>query len=230
MTFRYTIGAAVPATAACVLLLGLSATGAAQDAETSPGETYAQLLAEADSLRRYNSRTEQLLTAQQGDIASLNEQLVEIDATAAAIPPLLERMHAGLTEFVADDLPFLPDERADRLNRLEEIMAQEGMPSEKFRRLMEAYLIELEYGRSLEAYRGTLTDGREANIVRLGRVALLYRTIDGAENGYWDAAAGAWVADQAYARVIEQALGIATEQLAPDLITVPVPAAEESRS
>jgi hypothetical protein len=82
----------------------------------------------------------------------------------------------------------------------------------------------------MSAYRQTLADGRDAEMVRLGRVVLLYRTIEDGETGYWDNQRKEWVADPASARVIEEALAIAKEERAPDLITVPVPAAQGGRS
>ena len=97
-------------------------------------------------------------------------------------------------------------------------------------RLLEAYQIELEYGRTMSAYKDKLADGREAEFVRLGRVSLYYRTADGAESGYWDNQQKMWVADRNSARLIEQALAIAKEQKAPDLIVVPVPAPQGGRS
>jgi hypothetical protein len=54
--------------------------------------------------------------------------------------------------------------------------------------------------------------------------------VDGTETGYWDNEQKAWVVDEDYDRAIEQALRIAKQEGAPDLITVPVPAAQESRS
>jgi len=102
--------------------------------------------------------------------------------------------------------------------------------SEKFRRVMEAYQIEMEYGRTMSSYQQTLADGREAEMVRLGRVSLMYRTVEGGETGYWDNERKEWVADPDSAAVIEEALSIAKEEKAPDLITVPVPAPQGSRS
>jgi hypothetical protein len=61
-------------------------------------------------------------------------------------------------------------------------------------------------------------------------VTLLYRTLDGTESGYWDNQQKAWVPDPDSARQIEQALDIATEETAPDLIIVPVPAPQGGRS
>ena len=70
--------------------------------------------------------------------------------------------------------------------------------SEKYRLILEAYQIELDYGRTLEAYEGRLGTGADARTVefaRLGRVSLMYRTLDGSETGYWDADQKDWVVD-----------------------------------
>jgi hypothetical protein len=59
----------------------------------------------------------------------------------------------------------------------------------------------------------------------VGRESLLYRTVDGKESGYWDASAHKWTADPDDARAILNAIKIAKEQIAADLVTIPVPAA-----
>lgn len=99
--------------------------------------------------------------------------------------------------------------------------------AERYRRLLEAYQIELDYGRTMAAYKGKLADGREADFVRVGRVTLLYRTTDGEESGYWDAQQKQWVMDNDYNKAVENAVLIATKESAPDLVTVPVPAPQE---
>src|SRR5690606_24152849 len=101
--------------------------------------------------------------------------------------------------------------------------------SEKFRRLLEVYSIELEYGRTMEAYEGRV-DGEPADIVRLGRVALMYKKKSGGEVGYWDRNQGAWVVNPRYTRDIEAAIRIAKEESVPDLIIVPLPVPEGGRS
>ena len=62
-------------------------------------------------------------------------------------------------------------------------------PSEKFRRVMEAYQIEMDYGRTLEAYSGLHTvDGQERDVdfLRVGRTAFIFQTRDGSSLGIWN--------------------------------------------
>ena len=49
-------------------------------------------------------------------------------------------------------------------------------------------------------------------------------TLDGGETGYWDAEQHNWVADESYADDIEEAIRVARQEGAPDLLRVPVPA------
>jgi seryl-tRNA synthetase len=211
-------------------LLALAAVGNAVAQQPTAGERYARTLAEADVTARYNVQIEQQLRSQQEEISSLEAQVAALDATAIDVQPLLQRMFDDLVEFVDNDVPFFKEERDTRIGRLREIMASvDASASEKFRRIMEAYQIEMEYGRTMSSYKQTLADGREAEMVRLGRVSLMYRTVDG-ETGYWDNTSKAWVADPDSAALIEEALSIAKEERAPDLITVPVPAPQGGRS
>ena len=167
-------------------MLAIATTGAGVAQETG-GDRYARTLAEADLTARYNVQIEQQVSSQQQEIASLEQQIAALDATAVDVQPLLQRMFDDLVEFVANDVPFFKDERDQRIARIRELMASvDASPSEKFRRVMEAYQIEMEYGRTMSSYKQTLTDGREAEMVRLGRVSLMYRTVEDGETGYWD--------------------------------------------
>jgi seryl-tRNA synthetase len=211
-------------------VLSIAAAGAGIAQETG-GDRYARALAEAAITARYNTQIEQQLRSQVEEIASLEQQVAALDATAVDVQAMLQRMYDELVQFVQNDVPFFKAERDERVARLTELMANvEASPSEKFRRLIEAYQIEMEYGRTMNAYRQTMADGRDAEMVKLGRVALMYRVIDGGETGYWDQDAKQFVADPDSARQIEEALSIAKEERAPDLIIVPVPAPQGGRS
>lgn len=194
------------------------------------GELYAQLLADAEALAAHNELVSRQLEVQTEQIRKLQAEISALDETAAALEPLLLRMQAALQEFVAQDLPFV-DPVSDRGSRLARLQSQMSDPAisqaERYRRLLEAYQIELDYGLRLETYHGQLDDGREAEFVRVGRITLLYQTANGDEVGYWDRTARQWVVDKSYRRAIATALRIASKELAPDLIAVPVPAPRE---
>jgi chromosome segregation ATPase len=208
-------------------LAGIVSVALAQDT----ANRYAQLLKEAEIATRYNAHIEQLLQSQESEISSLEAQLATMDETVLEVPNLLQRMFDDLEQFVSSDLPFLRQERTERIARLRELMDQvDAMPSEKYRRLMEAYQIEMEYGRTMDFYRDTLADGREAEFVKLGRVSLMYQTLDGTETGYWDRQQGTWVVDDRYAEAVETAIRMANNEGARELLTIPVPAAQEGRS
>lgn len=206
-----------------VLVSAMLATGTAVAQET--GSEYAKVMAEVDQYSQYNAHLQQMLQSQQSEIESLTQQIAGLDTTAEQMQPLVQKMFTSLEGFVANDLPFLPKERRERIETLRALMQKEGGLAEKFRRLLEAYMIEIEYGRTMEAYPGEL-DGREVQFLHLGRISLLYRTTDGKETGYWDRDAKSWVVDSDYARAVEEAIRMAGESLAPDLLTLPVHAAE----
>jgi hypothetical protein len=215
---------------ALALALGAGASFAvAEDA----GARYARLLADTESLAAHNALIQRQIGSQESELVELQKQLASIEGTSAEFAPLLERMFRQLDEFVAADLPFLDpvSDRKARIERLRELMTAEGTsPGERFRRLLEAYQIELEYGRTMADYKSTLPDGREAEFVRVGRISLMYRTLDGEETGYWDASQKQWVVDDDYEAAVVEALRMSRKELAPDLNAVPVPAPQEVRS
>jgi hypothetical protein len=195
---------------------------------------YAQAMADAESLERFNRQLEEQVRSQEEEIASIQQQLVEIETTTREVQPLMQQMVDTLARFIELDVPFLLDERTARVENLKSLMPRADIPiSEKYRLILEAYQIELEYGRTLDAYEGRLGTGSDARTVefaRLGRVSLMYRTLDGSETGYWDANQKTWVVDDSYAEAVEEAIRVARGDGAPDLLTVPVPAPQEVRS
>lgn len=188
---------------------------------------YRQMLAESQSLKLYNQQLEQQVTSQQAEVDTINRQLGEIETTSREVQPMMQRMVATLADFVKLDIPFLPEERSARVAQLKELMTRADISvSEKYRRIVEAYQIEIEFGRTIEAYQGKVGD-KTVDFLRAGRVALLYQTLDGKETGYWDADAKTWRADSGYRDAIKAGLKVAKKQAAPDFITVAVHAPKE---
>jgi len=138
-------------------------------------------------------------------------------------------MYSVLENFVQMDIPFLKQERQNRLNEIKQIMNRADVSvSEKYRRLMEAYQIENTYGNTLEAYQGVETiNGKELSVdyLRIGRLALIYQTLDRNTQAYWNPRKKEWERlSSRYRRNIENGLKIARKQLAPNLLTIPIPA------
>jgi chromosome segregation ATPase len=205
-----------------------------QDRTLDAAGRYAQAMTEAESYEKYNDQLREQVKSQTEEIASIQQQLVDIETTNREVQPLMDKMVRALDRFVALDVPFLIEERTARVENLKRILARSDVTiSEKYRLILEAYQIELEYGRTLESYEGVLNAGdnrRTVEFVRLGRISLMYRTLDGSETGYWDAAQKQWVVDNSYAEAIEQAIRVANQDGAPELLTVPVPAPQEVQS
>jgi hypothetical protein len=190
---------------------------------------YQAALRQQESLRIYNRQLESLLAAQETERASLEEQIDQVELVSRDVTPLMLRMIDALSTFVSLDVPFLEGERAERILDLQKLMHRADVTeAEKYRRIMEAYQIENEYGRTIEAYRSTLArDDKEVtvNFLRVGRIALVYQTLDESEAGVWNQDSRRWEPLEASFRsAIREGLRIARKQTAPDLIRLPLPA------
>jgi hypothetical protein len=146
----------------------------------------------------------------------------------------MTQMIGGLEQFVALDVPFLLEERQERVAKLKELMERDDVTvAEKFRKVTEAYQIENDYGSTIEAYKDTVNiEGgtREVDFLRVGRIGLIYQSQDGKVSGAWDQSARQWEAlGNESKNQIKFALQIATKQKAPDLVLLPVPAPEASQ-
>lgn len=205
------------------------------DATRQALERYRQAIEQREQLADYNARLADMVNAQADELVALEMQLDSIEDTQRELLPLMQRMYASLEQFVALDLPFLPEERAERLAQLDDLLKSANVSvAEKYRRLVEAYQIESDYGRTLEAWRGTLGESeqvRVVNFLRLGRVMLFYQSLDGREQGYWDAQSGDWTAlPDSYRRNLEQGLNIARQQQTPVMLRLPLPPVSEQES
>jgi len=190
---------------------------------------YRQVLRQTESLRIYNDQLGKLVTSQQDELTSIEAQLDNVETTQREIVPLMLKMIEVIAEFVDLDVPFLPDERQQRIATLETLMERADVSlAEKYRRILEAYQVETEYGRTIEAYQGELAlagDKRTVDFLRIGRVSLYYLTLDGLHAGVWD---NGWKEiDAAYLPSIEKGLKVARKQLPPDLLVLPIKKAVE---
>lgn len=198
------------------------------DATRAALTEYRQASTQAEALTEYSERMQQLVQTQAAEIASLQQQIDSVADTQREMVPLIRRMIESLDAFVALDLPFLLEEREERIARLQALLVEpEVSVAELYRRVLEAYQIESDYGRTLEAWRGPLGEGEQQRVVeflRVGRLMLFYQSLDGQQQGYWDTAQGQWQAlPSSYRRALDQGMAIARNEQTPQLLRLPMP-------
>jgi hypothetical protein len=188
-------------------------------------EQYRTTLRESEGLKLYLQQLRAQLNSQEEEMEVIREESAQLDRTNIEIQPLMGRMLGSLEQFVELDVPFLKTDRVMRVEKLKEMMPRADVTvSEKYRRIIEAYQIEMEYGRTIEAYKGKLAD-KEVEFLRVGRVGLFYQTPDGGETGYWDTDKKDWTVDNQYANGVRDGLKVALKQTSPNLLIVPMQAA-----
>ena len=125
------------------------------EAANAAVQEYRQVNRQIADLRTYNTQLQTLIDDQEREVASLQGQIENITYVERQIMPLMLRMTEPISQFVNADIPFLVEERHDRVSGLTALMDRSDVTtSEKYRRLMEAYGIENEYGWTMESYRG----------------------------------------------------------------------------
>jgi len=187
-----------------------------------------------DQMKRYNSNLAGLVNDQTSRIASLNNQLGHVADVEHGIVPLMEQMIAGLKNFIKLDMPFHRKDRMAAAQKLEDLMTDSDVTiSEKYRQIMAAYGTELDYGKTVDAYRGQLTlNGKpqQVQFLRIGRVALCYQTLNQSQTGCWNSAQDQWVVNGGYRRNVTNGLSVARKQTTPSLLILPVLAPQQPLS
>jgi len=191
---------------------------------------YRTYKSETESFDAYSKQLATQIQSQAEEIARTNAEMAEIETTTREVLPMMQNMLDTLARFVELDVPFLLAERSKRVAGLKEMMTRADVSvSEKYRRIVEAYVVEMEYGRTIEAYEDKLGGGddRTVQLLRIGRVSLLYQTMDGKETGYWDADKKGWVVNNDYQHAFREGVHVAKKMGAPDILLAPVQAPKE---
>jgi len=193
-------------------------------------DQYRAVNKEIDGLKVYNRLMRAQVEGQQATLEDIGLSMDQVDVINRQIFPLMERMIDGLEQSVSLDIPFLMVERTKRVSDLKGIMERSDVSvAEKFRKVMEAYQIENEFGWTSEHFTQSLTiDGvtRSFNMLRIGRIGLYFQSDDAKVTGRWDNEARQWVMDDSARNEIRKGLRMARQLIAPELISIPVPAAE----
>jgi len=188
---------------------------------------YKTVLKEIEGLKVYNRQLEKQIANQEKEMADLTQSIDDVTLIERQITPLMLRMIDGLEQFVNLDIPFLLDERLERVERLREIMDRADVAvSEQFSQILKAFQIENEYGRTMEAYTDTINlEGveREVDLLKMGRIALVYQSPDGEDTGFWNGTTGAWEPlDNQFKTPVRNGIRMARKQLTVDMLTLPI--------
>jgi len=189
---------------------------------------YRSVVRETEAMKIYNDNLDRVVDDQRSEIESVNRQLSELESTNRGVVPLMLDMIEALDQIVEADVPFRLEERRARVDRLRIMMDQaEVTASEKYRRVMEAYQGELEFGRTTEAYSDTLPGSEQTvDFLRVGRTLLVYQTSDNRTTGWFNPSTQTFeeLDDDRFRMEVKKGLAIARNEKAPDLVMLPVPA------
>ena len=167
------------------------------------------------------------LVKQQQVIEELKEKKISARRIRMELEPLLDQLIVKLEKEIKADLPFLQTERMERLEFLKSSLADYHIDlSEKLRRILEALRVEAEYGKTVEKTEAMLTLNEKPTkvmMIRIGRIALYYRTLEGKQIGFWNTETNAWEQlPSAYASDLAKAAEMASGKRAVELLRLPV--------
>lgn len=178
-------------------------------------------------LAGYVEQLEQEASAAEQQRAGLQAELNRVASTGTDLLPLTQRMLAELEAHVARDLPFLQEVRRRRIDEAKALLTDpQRSQAEKFRRVLEAWRSEVEYGYTIGA-EDAATDcaGQSGNatLVRIGRVGL-YCVDAGGKGARWDAAGKRWapLEDADDVAEVAKAAAMAREKQPAELLVLPV--------
>ena len=189
---------------------------------------YRNLLNQIESLRAYNNQLENVVNDQREQITAINLEMTTLEQTNRAVVPMIIEMIDSLGQLVKADIPFKLEDRENRIMDLEKMLSNSDVTTaEQYRKVTEAYSIELDYGSSVEAYTGNLPSGKQVDFLRVGRTTLVYQTLNQEVSGWWNPVKNDFeTLDRKFNSEIKEAIRIAQKQASPNLAGLPVMGAE----
>lgn len=199
---------------------------AADDAADAAVREFRAIRQQIDNIKLFVDQQNIFLESQKSEISSLNDQLGTVEQIKQGMVPMMLRMTIALEDSVRNDVPFLLEERLERIERVKAALSNpEVSPAEQYRVVLNAFKIEVSYGQGLDSYEGAHPErpGNVVNFLRFGRAAFVYMTKDESEIARYDVASKSWNAlggDQALA--MRKAIRVAKGEAAPDIVYAPV--------
>ncbi|WP_409433451.1 DUF3450 domain-containing protein [Litorimonas sp. RW-G-Af-16] len=187
---------------------------------------YRAVLQQKDNIELFVAQQEIFRASQESEIVSLKRQLGTVEQIKQGMSPMMLKMAVALEDSVNSDLPFNINERLARVEDVKNVLANPDVsPAEQYRRVLNAYKIEVSYGQGIDSYEGAhpTKPGNVVNFIRFGRTSLVYVSKDETEIARYNLATKSWEslsgADEIQMR---QATRIAKGEAAPNIVFAPV--------
>jgi hypothetical protein len=184
-----------------------------------------------EGLRVYNAQMRKQIERQEERLKEIDKTMKEAQVMQRQVPPFTRRMLAGIEKSIELDMPFHLAERKERIAFAKAAIDNPTVsPAEGLRQVLETFNVEMEYGRKLDSYKDTIEiegQQREVNVLRVGRLALVYQSSDRSLTGAWDNKKQEWVPlDNSYRNPTRKGLRIANRLATVDMLELPIQNAE----
>lgn len=202
------------------------------NAASSTFEEFKQENDNLEALLVLNAEYRKLISIQEENIRTLDESIANVEVVTREIPFLMDKMLTSMEQFVELDLPFQLEQRRNRVQFARAAIDNPDVSiAEKFRQVLVLYQNETLYGRTHETYPSTINvagSDRDVNILRVGRIALMFQTTDRQITGRWDNSTRSWVELPVgeYRTAIQSAIRVSQGLDAPRIIELPIVAPE----
>jgi len=188
---------------------------------------YRAARAQVDYLQKRKDFEEKEVRALDEGIAEMNRRLIESVRLQDNLEDSLNAVIGRLDQWVARDIPFLKEERSNRLAAVRaEVAKPDVTGAEKLRRVLEALQVEANYGNTVDVFQERIVVGDEeifADILKIGRVSVYWRTPDGTRVGEYDRGQQKWVAlDPKYVAVINDTREMALRLRSTEVVSLPL--------
>jgi hypothetical protein len=161
------------------------------------GARYRSAKAQVEYLEKKKGFEEKEVSELEKGIAELDRRMIESVRLTESLQDSLNAVVDHLEAWVNRDVPFLMEERQARIASVRQAIAKPDVtPAEKLRRVLEALQVEANYGNLADVSQEKIVVGGEdvyADIVRVGRVSIFWRSPDGKRAGEYDRGSQSWV-------------------------------------
>ena len=189
---------------------------------------YKTVSKQIEGLRVYNAQMRMQIERQEERLKEIDKTMKEAQVMQRQIPPFTRRMLAGIEKSIELDMPFHLAERKERIAFAKAAIDNPTVSSaEGLRQVLETFNVEMEYGRKLDNYKDTINiegQPREVNVLRVGRLSLVYQSSDESLTGAWDNKKQEWVElDNSYRNPTKKGLRIANRLATVSMLELPIP-------